>query len=348
MTTPSGQITANDVNQELGRLVVPFSGAAVSTVNDRITVSSDYIGYGNRLANGDAVVYVSNSGTGIGGLSNNTTYYVIEANNTTLRLSATPGGANVNITSTGTGTKYLTRTSSPINLNDERVRRLAGVTSGQISFDNLRSKNITKTYDSGTVTSSKLRDAGLSYNFTRLANGSYRAYHPLDNNSYGVGAVDYFCLDTSAYANASIQSGNLSVTIRASYDQRYVDTFNTNFAVICFLRNSTYNTTIEPNPVSVPDYSNQNDLYALSNMINTTTVSNIVTGDVVLSYPLQTSVTFGTAGGWSYGGTGQWNTGKIADTLHAVTISINFTADGSGNNYPLQIHSCRINGSYTL
>lgn len=349
MTTPSGQLTANDVNEELGRLVVPFSGSAVDTFFDRITVSGDYIGYGNRLANGDAVVYVSNNGTNIGGLSNNTTYYVINANNTTLRLSTTLGGANINLTSAGTGTKYLTRTSNPINLNDERVRRLAGITSGQISFDNLRSKSITKTFDSGVITSSKLRnDPFFSYNFERLANGSYRAYHPLDGNSYVVGGLDYFCFDTTAYANASIQSGNLNVTFKISYDNRYVDTFGTNYGIICFIKPLAYNTTLEPNGVTTTDYSNQNDLYALSNITNTTTVSNIVTGDIVLSYPLQTSVPFGTAGGWSRDGTGQWNTGKIADTLHAVTISMNFSAEGSGNNYPLQVHSCRINGTYIL
>lgn len=55
-------------------------------------------------ANGDQLTYVSaTSNTVIGGLTNNATYYVYLQNTSTVLLSATPGGAFINLSSVGTG-----------------------------------------------------------------------------------------------------------------------------------------------------------------------------------------------------------------------------------------------------
>ncbi len=76
----------------------PFT---VDTATDTLTA------VGHTLANGDKV-RLSNSGGALpAGLSANTDYYVINASTNTLQLSATSGGAAIDITGTGTGTHFL-------------------------------------------------------------------------------------------------------------------------------------------------------------------------------------------------------------------------------------------------
>jgi len=56
------------------------------------------------LASGDAVTYLlAASNTAVGGLANNTTYYVLVANTTAIQLAATKGGAAINLASAAAG-----------------------------------------------------------------------------------------------------------------------------------------------------------------------------------------------------------------------------------------------------
>jgi hypothetical protein len=60
------------------------------------------------LVSGQAVRYTTNSGTVIGGLVNDQTYYVIRVDGSTIRLSSTPNLQNiVNLTSVGVGTHSI-------------------------------------------------------------------------------------------------------------------------------------------------------------------------------------------------------------------------------------------------
>jgi len=250
MTTPSGQIATANVSSELGRLSVDLSdntvplgydsgiGAYVyagyiDSVNDYIRTNNEYIGYGNRLANGDLVTYINykdafTSTDAISPLSNNSQYYVKNANNTHMQL-AIGSVSNTAVNLTGflyarNGFHRFTRSSAPLSMNDERVRRLAGKTSGAISFSDLQNKSITKTYDTGFITSSRQRYAGGAFaderGWSKAANGMYYAYSD-SGTAYNLYALDYFTNDTTIYANASIQSANLTFTFRVSYKNIY-------------------------------------------------------------------------------------------------------------------------------
>lgn len=81
-----------------------------------INATSDFITYTNNpFANGDYIAYSNTAGAGnIGGLSNGTSYYVVYSNNSGFALSATRGGSNVNITTSGSPTGDHTFTGNTI------------------------------------------------------------------------------------------------------------------------------------------------------------------------------------------------------------------------------------------
>lgn len=71
--------------------------SAVSNTADTIAISTA----NTRFALGDIVTYTVAAGnTAVGGLTNAASYYVVFANTTTLALSDTSGGANINLTAT--------------------------------------------------------------------------------------------------------------------------------------------------------------------------------------------------------------------------------------------------------
>jgi hypothetical protein len=96
--------------------VVPktFNGAsAVDPTTNQITITA------HGLSDDEAVVYSNGGGTTIVGLTNGATYYVnvVDANNVT--LSATPGGAVVDITADGVGAAHtLTVQSTAVFLEN--------------------------------------------------------------------------------------------------------------------------------------------------------------------------------------------------------------------------------------
>jgi sugar lactone lactonase YvrE len=63
--------------------------------------------YASEFANNQRILYrVPTSNTVISGLANNTAYYVVGANTVGFQVSATRGGANINITAAGTGESH--------------------------------------------------------------------------------------------------------------------------------------------------------------------------------------------------------------------------------------------------
>lgn len=361
MTTPSGQLTANDVSSELGKLVIELKGGLVAGATEYIQVSNDYIGYANsRVAVGELVTYnVNGTASEIVGLSNNTQYYIKASNTKYVQLAlGSPSNAAVNVGTTSDygNSHWFTRTTAPFSMNDERIRRLADKTSGEVSFNDLRNKNKTKTFDSGNVVTSKLRNVAAAFigNFERLANNSYRArvYSNAASNANPIGAVDYFTYDLSGYSNASVQSNNMTITVRMTYDDTDISPSGTQVGFGPFMKPSNYNTTAEPGEVTITDSGNikQNPYPTLFSMTNKSITGNIVTGDVSVTFPLQNNVTVGNDGGWSVGTQGQWNMSKIANTEHAVSFFVIAKRRSSTvtNTYPIQVHWCRINGAYTI
>lgn len=91
------------------------SRAVSFNANTSVNTDTDFISITNNVyANGDSVVY-SNTGmvSGVGGLANGSTYYVVYANSSGLALSATRGGANIDLTASATSENH-TLTGSPL------------------------------------------------------------------------------------------------------------------------------------------------------------------------------------------------------------------------------------------
>ena len=83
-----------NANTDIDALNLTFNGATdVSSVVDFITID------GHLLQDGDDVLYYTDTGVAaVGGLANNTTYYVLGSNTSGIALSTAPGGAPINIT----------------------------------------------------------------------------------------------------------------------------------------------------------------------------------------------------------------------------------------------------------
>ena len=72
--------------------------------NTKVNNISDFISVANNVfANNDYILYTTSAGnTTLTGLTNNTSYWVVQANSSGLKLSSTRGGANINITASTT------------------------------------------------------------------------------------------------------------------------------------------------------------------------------------------------------------------------------------------------------
>ena len=115
-------ITFN-ANTALYKDITFNANTGVNGTTETITSTS------HGLSNGDKVQYLVAAGnTAIGGLSNGTSYFVIGAATNTLRLAATAGGANIDITATSVsetghtlrrvGQGYITLASNVLQVND--------------------------------------------------------------------------------------------------------------------------------------------------------------------------------------------------------------------------------------
>jgi len=111
---------------EAFRLKTVYSANVASrtlTVNPNTAVSNtdDFISVANNLfSNGDSVLYANTTGNNvIGGLSNNTTYFVVSSNSSGFKLAATRGGAVIDLTANGTtGTSNHTLVGYPLFFNE--------------------------------------------------------------------------------------------------------------------------------------------------------------------------------------------------------------------------------------
>ena len=97
----SAYTSAPTVAIAIPRRTIPTTG---------ITIATDTIAYtAHGLSAGDAVKYFHGGGTAATGLTNNTTYYVIASGLTAnaFKVSATDGGAAVDISGTGNNAQYF-------------------------------------------------------------------------------------------------------------------------------------------------------------------------------------------------------------------------------------------------
>ncbi|CAB5221189.1 hypothetical protein UFOVP247_103 [uncultured Caudovirales phage] len=106
---------ANGANQ-FGHALV---GRGVQfNANSDVTDASDFISIANNaFANGDQVTYhVITGNTAVSGLTNNTIYWVVSANDVGLKLSSTYGGANIDITKGATETGHFLTGVSKVDM----------------------------------------------------------------------------------------------------------------------------------------------------------------------------------------------------------------------------------------
>jgi len=102
----------------------------VNTATETITSSS------HGFSNGDIVSYFSNGGTAIGGLVNETEYFVVGATANTFQVSSTSGGSAINLTGTGNSAQAFLKIDNTFYLPDH------GFVTGQ---------EVTYTEDSGSI-----------------------------------------------------------------------------------------------------------------------------------------------------------------------------------------------------
>ena len=102
------------------KLSATSGGTAITlTANNSVTIDStdtavvdltnDKIITANTFSDGDIVTYDDGGGTAITGLTDGTDYYIINSSATEFQLSATSGGAAIDLTAVGVGTSHVFR-----------------------------------------------------------------------------------------------------------------------------------------------------------------------------------------------------------------------------------------------
>lgn len=113
-----------DVNGTTEFILIPSNTVTINSGTD-VTSAADTISIsGNPYVANDYIRYYTATGnTVISGLANNTLYYVSFANTSTIALSSTLGGANLNITAavTGEAGHYLKNYANPYANNDRLI-----------------------------------------------------------------------------------------------------------------------------------------------------------------------------------------------------------------------------------
>lgn len=121
-------LNSQDAIKTIKNHLIPIKGEPVifdGSVANVIDITTDsIILHDHPFAQNDQVVYTFTGGTVITGLTNNTTYYIIEVSPNIIQLSQTANGAPVNLTAVGTSslnTLTLTQTFSGENINDVNI-----------------------------------------------------------------------------------------------------------------------------------------------------------------------------------------------------------------------------------
>lgn len=158
--------------------------SAVSNTSEFITVSS------NPFVNNDVITYTVASGnTAVGGLTSGSTYYVVQANSTGVKLSTTEGGSAINLTASVNETGHtlnaatriaagdLIRVYNPLNPNTSLV--------APVTF-----ANTTQIITSVTLSSSNAQHTAFITNGLRIEKVKYK--NSAFNNYLNNGVVRYY------------------------------------------------------------------------------------------------------------------------------------------------------------
>ena len=117
--------------------VVPMNYGAFFQANTDVDDVADTISVANsEFIDGEVVLYTSIGGTPIGGLANGSYYYVVNANTSSLQLSATASGNSINISKGADENHYLQKRphDSIGGLTNESVYYAVGANSSGTSL----------------------------------------------------------------------------------------------------------------------------------------------------------------------------------------------------------------------
>ncbi len=154
---------------------VEFNAIGLSTARtDRVILESDTIGFStyHKFQNGEKVIYKTNGGTAVGGLSTDAIYYAHTVGVSTIKLytnetEAINAGVNtISLTSFGTGVHQFQ------TFNKKRIVASIGVENGGIGYENKKRVIISEAGISSSLNQIYIEDHGyksgeiLNYSFT--------------------------------------------------------------------------------------------------------------------------------------------------------------------------------------
>lgn len=126
----NSDIISNKIDVTVSRQLITFNSVS-DVVSNTIIVTDDPVNKPNIFANGDMLLYYTNATT-LGGLANNTVYYVTDTTTNSIRLTNVSGGAGYSLTATPTyETHYLQRYDT-LFANGDPVRYTAQTSYGVV------------------------------------------------------------------------------------------------------------------------------------------------------------------------------------------------------------------------
>ena len=140
-------ISSSTTQLNIGNSFITDSVSTTFNANSGVANSTDTFTFvSNPFSNGDLVIYTTNTGnTSLIGLTTNSVYYVINTTSTTLRLSTTLGGSNVDVTAglneTGHNLTRLSRIVTPLFVSQRTVFNDTINVSGSSNLANVNSGN---------------------------------------------------------------------------------------------------------------------------------------------------------------------------------------------------------------
>ena len=186
----AGENNSFKILDDISSYTLTFNPASVvSTANETLTYND------HRFVQGQRVTYTNGGGSDIGGLTNNTAYYVINNDKNSIKLATTAsravGGTAINLTSVGSGTSHT--------LN--------------VAFDGTNTKFVAS-YNDGTKVNMS-RSAQLTLSVNGVIQRPHDTATPANGYGYDIGSIIVFA---SAPTSSDVFFGNIVANNFASFD----------------------------------------------------------------------------------------------------------------------------------
>ena len=224
---------------------------AVANTTDFITIAS------NPFANGNFILYTTSAGnTAIGGLTNNTSYFVITANSSGFRLASNYSSNSVTfnaLTSVSNTLNFITIASNPFSNNDlatytvpatnTAIGGLVNAASYYVVFANSTGMALANTFGGSnidiTATTSETHTLRLNGRVINLVAGSIETGHNFykdqvvrfNANSDVNSAIDFISITNNLFANGDhvrylVAAGNTAISGLTNNVVYYVSSAN--------------------------------------------------------------------------------------------------------------------------